>query len=133
MALLSAFEDFVVRTLGTLAGPRSRLAYIGSLRRDGKYGHWGLERAYGDSVAADTISDAHTEVWLEVLRTPLRKLVEEPADATSASDEMANLVQQERALTPSNLGGGSKRHFSSVLLALSLLCRKAKQKNPPAA
>ena len=124
MVLLSALEDFVVRTLGALSGPLSRLAYIASLRRNnGQYEHWGLGRAYGDKPAASAISDAHTQVWLQVLRTPLRKLAGEaqtPASGITPAD-LARWRNQPAALTPPNPGGGSPRHFRSILLALSLL------------
>jgi hypothetical protein len=124
MVLLSALEDFVVKTLGALSGPLSRLAYIGSLRRSGgQYEHWGLERAYGDTAAAAAISDAHTQVWLQVLRTPLRKLAAE-AEASASGITAADVEcwrNQPAALTPSNPGGGSPRHFHSILLALSQL------------
>ena len=124
MVLLSALEDFVVRTLGALSGPLSRLAYIGSLRHsNGLYEHWGLTRAYGDHAAASAISDAHTQVWLQVLRTPLRKLAAEAETSASGitADDVVRWRNQPAALTPSNPGGGSPRHFHSILLALSQL------------
>jgi hypothetical protein len=136
MVLLSALEDFVVRTLGALSGPLSRLAYIGSLRRsNGQYEHWGLARAYGDRAAGSAISDAHTQVWLQVLRTPLRKLAAEAETPASGitPDDVARWRNQPAALTPSNQGGGSRRHFHSILLALSLLPHSADQSTPPGA
>ena len=35
MTLFSAYEDFVVRTLGSLPGPLARLGYLARLRGDG--------------------------------------------------------------------------------------------------
>jgi hypothetical protein len=134
MVLLSAFEDFVVRTLGTFSGPLSQLTYLGSLRSNGQYQHWGLARAYGDTAAGAAISEAHTQVWLEVLRTPLRKLV---GELNTASNEITlpqatGWRSQVPALTPVNLAGGSRRHFHSILLAISLLPQPAPENPPPA-
>jgi hypothetical protein len=133
MILLSPLEDFVLKTLATLSGSCSKLAYIGSLRKNDHYEHWGLTRTYGAPAAGAAISEAHTQVWLEVLRTPLRKLAEEPACVITAEEELKREAEGRAALTPANPGGGSKRHFNSILLALSLLSRKAKQDHPPAA
>jgi hypothetical protein len=133
MVLLSAFEDFVVRTLGTLSGPLSRLAYLGTLRHNGQYQHWGLARAYGDAAAGAAISEAHTQICLEVLRTPLRKLVGELQTASNGTAPAAGWRDQVHALTPPNLGGGSPRHFQSILLALSLLSHSAPEITPPTA
>ena len=134
MVLLSALEDFVVRTLGALSGPLSQLAYIGRLRSsNGEYEHWGLARAYGDRAAVSAISDAHTQVWLQVLRTPLHKLSTEAQTLASGITpaDLARWRRQPAALTPSNAGGGSLRHFHSILLGLSLLPRSADQDTPP--
>jgi hypothetical protein len=130
MTYLSAFEDFVLRTLAPLAGPLSKLVYIGNLSSDGRYEHWGLARTHGELAAAIAIADSHTEVWLEVLRTPIAKLAEElhtSAHNSDGVDVVEHLRERERALTPQNMLGGSKRHFSSILMALSLLSRAAKE------
>jgi hypothetical protein len=126
-------EDFVVRTLGALPGPLSRLAYIGGLRRNGHYEHWGLSRAYGDTVAGAAMSEAHSQVWLEVLRTPLPKLAGELQASGTAPDQIDGWRRQSDALTPPKLAGGSRRHFHSVLLALSLLPRSSRKKTSPSA
>ena len=134
MVLLSAFEDFVVRTLGIFSGPLSQLTYLGSLRCNGQYQHWGLARTHGDAAAGAAISEAHTQVWLEVLRTPLCKLV---GELNAASNEItqaqaAGWRNQVPALTPVNLAGGSRRHFHSILLAISLLPQPGPESTPPA-
>lgn len=129
MVFLSALQDFVARTLGSFSGPLAKLAYIGKLRRDGDYEHWGLSRAHGASAAKAAISDAHTQVWLEVLRTPLASLSEETqslSNGNSAADAVADLRAQSEKLIPPDAAGGGKRHFNSILLALSLLSRARK-------
>lgn len=129
MVFLSALQDFVVRTLGSFSGPLSKLAYIGELRRGGDYEHWGLSRAHGASAAQAAISDAHTQIWLEVLRTPLASLSEETQslpNGNPAADAVAGLQAQQGKLIPPDTAGGGKRHFNSILLALSLLSRTTK-------
>ena len=124
MVFLSALQDFVGRTLGSLSGPLSKLAYIGRLRRGGDYEHWGLARAHGASAASAAISEAHTQIWLEVLRTPLASLSEEMQslpDGNTAADAVAELKAQSKNLIPPDTAGGGQRHFNSILLALSLL------------
>ena len=74
MTLLSAYEDFGERTLGVLGSAWSRLAYLSSLRQDGRYRHWGLERTFGESAAHAAIAQAHGEVALAILRRPMRDL-----------------------------------------------------------
>ena len=123
MTLLSAYEDFVVRTLAPLPGLLARLVYLGSLRSEaGDYRHWGMSRAYGDGSASEALAQAHTEVWLEVLRTPIPALFAETQDLAMGSETWRG--QCER-MTPPDVSGGTKRHFNSVLLALSLLSQAA--------
>jgi hypothetical protein len=135
MVFLSAFRDFMVRTLGSLPGPLSRLAYIGELRRHGNYEHWGLSRVHGHPAAETAISIAHAQVWLDVLRTPLPALLQEleSLSQAEAADRIARLRAAEGTLTPADTGGGSKRHFNSILLALSLLSRAKKENSRRAA
>lgn len=135
MVFLSAFHDFVSRTLASLPGPLSKLAYIGELRRDGDYEHWGLSRVHGDPAAREAIAVAHAQVWREVLHTPLPELLEELESLSegNVADRVAGLRAAEARLTPMDCGGGSKRHFNSILLALSLLSRTAKGSSQRAA
>jgi hypothetical protein len=58
-ARLSAFEDFMKRTVTTLQGVWARLNYIRELRQaDGTYEHWGLARIHG-SIAAEETSERY--------------------------------------------------------------------------
>jgi hypothetical protein len=136
MVLLSAFDDLVARTLGAFPGPLSKLAYIGNLRGStGDYHHWGLSRRHGELETGTAIANAHSQVWLEVLRLPLPKLFAELESETEASDlasRIENWRSLECGLTPSDTAGGTQRHFNSILLALSLLSREAKESNRPA-
>ena len=131
MTFLSAYEDFVVRTLASLTGLLARLVYLGSLRNHaGEYCHWGMSRTFGHSRTSEALAQAHTEAWLEVLRTPIPALFAETQDLEMGS---ASWRGQREKLTPPEVSGGTKRHFNSILLALSLLSQAAKEPNRRAA
>lgn len=129
MTLLSAYEDFVVRTLASLRGVLARLVYLGSLRNDaGDYCHWGMSRTFGQSCTSEALAQAHAETWLEVLRTPIPALLAQ--DLEMGSETWRG---QGEKLTPPEMSGGTRRHFNSILLALSLLSQAAKEPNQKAA
>ena len=131
MTLLSAYEDFVVRTLASLPGVLSKLVYLGRLRNHaGDYCHWGMSRTFGQSRTSEALAQAHTEAWLEVLRTPIPALFAETQDLEMGSETWRG---QREKLTPPEASGGTKRHFNSILLALSLLSQAAKEPNQRAA
>jgi hypothetical protein len=131
MTLLSAYEDFVVRTLASVPGLLAKLVYLGSLRDDsGVYRHWGMSRTFGPSSASEALAQAHTEAWLEVLRTPIPALFAQTRDLEMGSETWRG---QGEKLTPPDAGGGTRRHFNSILLALSLLSQAAKEPNQRAA
>lgn len=125
-----------MRTLEAFSGPLSKLDYIAELRSNGDYEHWGLSRVHGDSAAKAAISNAHTQVWLEVLRKPLPALLEELQslrNENTAEDMLISWREKQARLVPSDTIGGSKRHFNSILLALSLLAQSAEKNNRRAA
>jgi hypothetical protein len=131
MTLLSAYEDFVVRTLARLPGSLARLVYLGSLRNDaGDYCHWGMSRTFGQSRTSEALAQAHAEAWLAVLRTPIPALFAETQDLEMGWESWRG---QREKLTPADVCGGTKRHFNSILLALSLLSQAAKDPNQTAA
>jgi hypothetical protein len=124
---LSAFEDFVKRTLSDLHGVWSKLNYIRELREsDGRYKHWGLARTYGEDVTNEMIADVHSEIYLQILRSPLPELFEqlemsaEDADC-SASQLAEQLLKQKQRVTPVDMRGGAPEHMRSVLLIHDLL------------
>jgi hypothetical protein len=129
MALLCANEDFVLRTLKAVPGMWDKLRYVASLRgSDGRYHHWGLIRAYGESAAHEAICETHRSVLLELLRTPVGDLLSDVERSAAALETpvfsfLGTLSDDVRALLPVSLGGGSARHFNSVLEALVRLVR----------
>jgi hypothetical protein len=137
MTLRSAYQDFVEHTLAGLAGTLQRLAYLGSLADEkGNYSHWGMTRTFGPLQASEALAQAHTENWLGVLRAPIPALFDELQTVDEGADSPVrgkpSQVEREK-LAPRNLGGGSKRHFNSVLLTLSLLSQAKKESNQKAA
>jgi hypothetical protein len=137
MVLRSALEDFTETTLAMMAGVLAKLRYLAGLYRqvNGPYIHWGLSRTHGEAAAQQAISDSHREIFLRVLRTPLRQLRQD-IQISSASSGMAEpellheLSAREKDLLPLDLGGGSPRHFNSVLQALLALTSRP-AKTPP--
>jgi hypothetical protein len=128
MALKSALEDLLGTTLAGVAGTVGKIEYLASLRdaASGAYSHWGLTRAYGEMAAQHALVEAHRLLFLTLLRTPLRDLREDVMVASgalemTAGEFMQRLRTQSAVLLPPELGGGSARHFSSVLHALSSL------------
>ena len=134
MTLLSVLEDFLRNTLGAMPGRLARLQYIAGLRDEkGRYSHWGLARVHGRKSAEPAIAEAHKMVVLDILKTPLQELAEEtPVDSEGKITELASLSDPEtlRRLQPNDLGGGSARHFNSVLHALSKLARNRSANRP---
>ena len=138
MPLLSALDDILVNTLTVIPGLLGRLEYLSGLRSGNGYGHWGLSRVHGERAAQQALTDAHELVLSEVLRTPLRRLVEDVETACVGSDRLPSAYLQElyrrySTLLPQEVGGGSTRHFSSVLHALSALAAVPQHATRPAA
>jgi hypothetical protein len=126
MTLLSAGEDFQTRTLASFDSPLERLVYLARTRdQAGHYRHWGMSKAYGEKAAAAAMAEAHSQVWIEVLRTPIPQLSGhlEEMDGSQRGALVAELRRLRQQSCPADLQGGSVRHFSSVLLVLETLCR----------
>lgn len=140
MTLKSAFEDLLSTTLSAISGSLSKIQYLSSLRPGGKgtnYQHWGLARVYGDAAAQQALGQAHGRLFLNVLRTSLKDLHSGGALGRDILAEPAReYLEQLRAgqadLLPEDLGGGSPRHFNSVLRALSSLAKHAPPSTPRA-
>src|SRR5579864_4349474 len=76
---LSAFEDFKRRTLSAIAGVWERFIYVAELRsQDGQYEHWGHRRVHGDVNSHSALARIHSELYLQVLRTPVRDMITAP-------------------------------------------------------
>lgn len=125
--LTSPFDDFTQHTLSAVPGSLGKLQYVVGLRQgNGEYFHWGMARSYGETGASLAIARAHTDLFLEILRTPVRDLWEEVRtlsldQQTELREFMLHLRSRGDSLIPAELQGGSRRHFNSILLALCSL------------
>lgn len=137
--ILSPADDFSSRTLAAVPGTLGKLEYISELRTDsGAYAHWGLSRSYGETAANQAVAAAHSEIFIEVLRTPLRMLAQEiqrqaEARGVSLREYVATLRSTGEKLIPASLCGGTLRHFSSVLESLSALAASQERQHGRAA
>ena len=122
---LSPFEDFKLRTLSAISGLWGRLLYIAELRsEDGNYEHWGHSRLHGEDRSREALAHAHSELYIELLRTPISELAKEletVEDDNGPASAARRIAENATKAVPANLHGGSPRHFSSVVLAVSLL------------
>ncbi len=127
MPLRSALEDLRDTTLRRVSGLLGKLDYFSRLRTEGgNYAHWGLERVHGEAAAREALAQAHQSTTAGVLRTPLRRMVQDAEVSSEAKGVPAETYTRElhdRAaqLLPSSPGAGSKRHLKSVLRVLSYL------------
>lgn len=139
MTLFSVNDDFVHTTLGAVPGLLAKLRYVAELRgEDGRYAHWGLARVYGEPAAQRAIAETHLSLFLRVLRAPLRELLEDVQQMAAASGEKPAACADKLKgalplLLPPELGGGSTRHFSSVLEGLSSLAHLRRAATRPTA
>jgi len=128
VTLLAIKDDFFERTLARIPGVLGKLGYVAELRENGRYTHWGLERIYGEEGMQRAVTEVHRGLFLQVLRTPLRRLLEDAtrsavAQRTDVRQYLETVLQDPRSLVPVNLGGGSEAHFNSVVAALWSLLR----------
>lgn len=133
MSLLSANEDFQLRTLGAIPGAVEKLAYVAGLRSPEEYEHWGMVRTHGREQAQAAMAANHTQVFAELLCTPLEGLARALDAAPPADATLTPLRQRPQAAIPSDTAGCSARHLSYVLESLSLVERSARASSRPAA
>jgi hypothetical protein len=131
MSLNNPLTDFVKNTMAAIEGLWQKLLYVADLRSTteaNSYMHWGLGRRYGKKNTDDAIGTVHSELFLETLRTPLRKLwsdVEDSANPQAVSPEIyaENLWNDRDKLLPKDLRGGTKEHFEVTLFTLRNLAQ----------
>jgi hypothetical protein len=120
MPLLSANEDFVTRSLGSLSSVWERLAYVAGLRNsNGRYEHWGMSQTHGRNTAQKAMAEAHSELFQQTLSTPLREL-QEPFSRAIRPTAKENYV-------PEDTKGCCPEHMEYVVEALTALSAQAAQ------
>ena len=129
MPLLPVKEDFQQRTLLGIPGLLGKLAYVAELREGDRYVHWGVARVYGEEATQRALGELHKTLFLQVLRTPLQRLLEDlPGSAAGrqmdAEEFLESLKRNSTSVVPLNTGGGSAVHFNSIISALILLREK---------
>jgi hypothetical protein len=137
MTLKSPLEDLWQTTLAAISGCLAKLAYLGSLRREGGYQHWGMSRLHGEEASNRALKTAHAEVLSAVLRTPISALEEDLRESTQASKEpagayLARMRGQFKQLLASPQDAVAARHLNSVLVALSSLQANRRRATPSA-
>ncbi|HET9742000.1 MAG TPA: hypothetical protein VFQ00_04560 [Terriglobales bacterium] len=138
-ARLSPLEDFKIRSLAVLRGLWTKLSYMAELRsHDGTYEHWGHRRVHGDENSQFALAAAHSELYVEVLRKPLREMLDDlelsAIQSAQSAEALLKAINEHRAqMIPAQLCGGAPRHFSSVVMAVSLLQQDAQLSTRPTA
>ena len=129
MGIKTPLEDFVKNTLAALPGYWQKLLYFGELRKESaEYDHWGMRRRYGTEASVTAMGAAHTDVFLRILRTPLRALLADvrasaaPQNRTQ-QEYVENLRESRDEILPTDDGGGSTRHFDLTVRTLESLIR----------
>jgi hypothetical protein len=135
MGMRTPLEDFVKTTLASLPGFWQKLLYLGDLRANREqYDHWGMTRRYGDQVSNSAMGAAHTEVFIRILRTPLRTLLSdikasaEPQGRT-LREYLDHLWSSREQVVPPDPGGGSKQHFDLTLRTMESLVKAQGEEN----
>jgi hypothetical protein len=123
VTLLPIKDDFVLRTLTSVPGLLGRLNYVAELREKDRYVHWGLKRVFGEETMQRAVAEIHRGLFLQVLRTPLRQLLQDAAHSAAAQHcqvrpYLQTVLKDAHSLVAPNLGGGSEAHFNSVVAAL---------------
>ena len=140
MALRSPLEDFLQVTLDSVEGFWQKLVYLSELRatrQQGGYSHWGLAQRYGQQESERAIGSVHSQLFLQVLRAPLRQLLDDIRVAASPQEKSPSgysedLWQNRRELLPEDLAGGTASHFDTVLDDLRAMARhKGSKKSAP--
>jgi len=129
MKLFGALEDFVNETLAQLPSSLGKLRFISEMRKDNRYEHWGLSKTYGEEAAQQAIAEAHADTFEHTLTTPVPTLAEE-AHTTDTEPPVPFLNPD--AVLPSDLRGGTERHFKWILKVVDLLHHSHRRPNPGA-
>jgi hypothetical protein len=128
MALLSALDDFVQRSLSTFPSVWEKLFFVSTLREgESGYRHWGLEQKFGAADAMAAISKTHANLAEELGSTPLAELWLEARHAASREDcsavEYLNKVTEFDAARPADPQGVVPEHLDYVVTNLSRVAR----------
>lgn len=127
MALQSAYDDLRLRTLAKIEGTWGKLNYLAKLRSpEGRYEHWGFERAHGSSSAQQAFASVHEDLAGTILRSKLSALREDLDHSSEAAgispiSYASSLGERLGQVVPADFPKWSELHLLSVLKTLSIL------------
>lgn len=129
----SAYEDLQRRTLSSIRGMLGQLVYLADQRSaSGLYRHWGFERTHGMTTAQTTFARAHERLIGTILKTQLRSLREDLAQASEAAETspvsyVSKLTASPSQLLPANCQKMTGSHLISVLQTLAILEKRSQE------
>jgi len=127
MTLKSALQDVRETTLAAVSGLLGKLAYLASLRRAGRYEHWGMDSVHGPESSERALKTAHNEIVAGVLRAPLASLEDDLQESSRDSGVAPQAYVESMRQGFDDLLPGERKdspeasHLNSVLVALSRL------------
>lgn len=124
MRLLSPEEDFRLYTLDKVEGVLGKARYLASLKEEGgALHHWGLQRQFGTSKAAEVLNKTLTQQVQTLIQESLLTLWQE-AQAISRGLSLESVVFLQKLrrdleeIAPTRLTTLQNRHLNSVMGAL---------------
>ncbi len=128
MALLSALEDLLQRSLSGLPTLWEKLQFVSELRGDrAEYQHWGLEQKYGKAEAQSAIAEAHAQLVHAVASTRLAELWLSAGQAAYREqvdvEEYLRRLRTSEGRFPVDLEGMPPEHYDFVVTNLSRVAR----------
>jgi hypothetical protein len=121
MALLSAYEDFLQRSVALLSSTWEKLEFVASLRREDGYRHFGMEQRFGTAAAASAIAEVHSLLHEELAATNLQQLWETASEESRNSPKtwktLLRGLNHPRALPP-DVHGVPVEHLEFVFSSL---------------
>lgn len=139
MAVRSALEDFEETTLKAISGLLAKLHYLATLHDGhGHYAHWGMERVHGAEASARAIRSSHVAVLTQVLRAPVRVLLQDVAASAAtvrvpAHEFLRSLGKSPQQVLPERCMAASQKHLIAVLHGLSALLERQERASRPGA
>lgn len=112
MRLLSAYDDFMNRTIASLTTRAAQLRFMHDIWDGVRYDHWGMSSAYGDEAAQEAMRKAHDHIVKEIIRSPIAELSGDLRDFPS--DVKVAAVQK-------SFGPATAAHLDLVVGTLDLI------------
>ena len=140
MSIRTPLEDFVKTTMAAVPGYWHKLVYLANLRSSSQtYDHWGMARRYGFAASHAAISAAHSDLFVEVLRAPIKTLLEDASAAIEPEQSgqenqglsLEELWKSRDRMLPTDLGGGSVKHFEVTILTVQRLIQSQRVAQRP--